>query len=282
VLRYLGYLLMVLAVLALAGAAAVCLFGGLAEQFRMPGSVRLIAFDDAATTKTRFLRVGAQIEDFVYTAPIVGAYLVARYDDGWCEGNYTNSSGLTRWFRRGPLPAGRHTYTVMFPETHPRVDVRACGTVWVVPAGVRALWVDAAALGPGPQADGPSSGPPRAEAMQPALDALKTLATGRQVVYLVAADAAEYQAVRRRLGEARATPGPVILLRRGNEIERLKTLLDAWPDVDGAVVAAPAAVDAIAKMKIRVLRLPHAGEDADAGTPESGRMGAARSAGERK
>jgi len=70
VLRYLGYLLMVVAVLALAGTAAVCLFGGLAEQLRVPGSVRIIALDEAATTQAPYLRVGAKIEDLDYGRPI--------------------------------------------------------------------------------------------------------------------------------------------------------------------------------------------------------------------
>jgi hypothetical protein len=256
---------MAVAVLALAGTAAVCIFGGLAGQFRTPGTVRLIALDEAATTQAKFLRVGAQLEDLDYSRPIAGGYMVARYDDGWCEPNYTDSAGVIRWNRRGPLPVGRHSYTVMFPETHPRVDIRARGTVWVAAAGVRALWVDVAALAPEARLPVSPAGLPQAWAMRSVLGPLKTLATGRQVVYLVAADIAEYQAVRTRLAEVGAPPGPVIWLRKGNELERLKILAGAWPDIDGAVVAAPVVADAAAKLKVRVVRLPLAGDAADAG-----------------
>ncbi|MCX5685254.1 MAG: hypothetical protein NT049_16465, partial [Planctomycetota bacterium] len=221
-LRYLGYLLMVVAVLAMAGTAAVCLFGGLAEKFRTSETVRLIALDEAATTQTQVLHVGAQLQDLDYGRPIADCYIVARFDDGWLEPNknYTDSLGLIRWNRRGPLPAGRHSYTVLFPETHPRVDIRARGTVWVVAAGVRALWVDVAALAPNAQLAATPSGPLKAEAMQSALGPLKTLAKGRQVVYLVADGIVEYQAIRTHLAEVGAPPGPVIWLRKGNELER--------------------------------------------------------------
>ncbi|MCX5654469.1 MAG: hypothetical protein NTY65_07465 [Planctomycetota bacterium] len=276
-LRYVGYLLMVLAVLAMAGTVVVCLIGGLQEEFRMPGAMRLVAFDEAATTKTPVLRVGAQLQNLDFGKPIALAYMAARYDDGWCESSYTNSLGVIRWVRRGPLPAGLHHYTASFPETHPRVDVRAGATVWVVPAGVPALWVDAAALGPEPQAGGPAATLPSAEAMRPALDMLKTLAGGRQVVYLVAGGADDYAEVRERLREDGATPGPLIWLRQGNEVERLKLLKDGWPDVDGAVVAAPVVADAVAKLKVRVFRLPRAADDV---LLEPSKTGAVRSTGE--
>lgn len=268
-MRYIGYLLMVVAVLALAGTTAVFLFGGLSEQFRVPGSVRLIALDEAATPQTQQLHVGAKLDDFDYGRPMVSCYMVIRYDDGPCAAYYTDSTGLLRWIRRGPLPAGRHAYTVMFPETHSRADVRAQATVWIFPAGVRALWVDAAALVPETR-PGETHSLPQAKAMRPALEILKTLATGRQVVYLVAADIAEYQAVREQLDKAAATPGPVIWLRKGNELERLRVLADGWRDVDGAVVAAPAVADAVAKLKIRVVRLPRAGEVAAQEPPKTG------------
>jgi len=277
VLRYVGYLLMVLAVLAMAGTVVVCLIGGLQEEFRTPGAVRLVAFDEAATTKTRVLRVGAQLQNLDFGKPIDLSYMVARYDDGWCEGNYTNSLGVIRWVRRGPLPAGLHRYTASFPETHSRVDVRANATVWVVPAGVPALWVDAAALGPEPQAGGPAATVPSAQAMRPARDALKTLAGGRQVVYLVAGSADDYAEVRERLREAGATPGPLIWLRQGNEGERLRLLRDGWPEVDGAVVAAPVLAEAIAKLKVRIFRLPRAADDVPQEPPKTG---AVRSTGE--
>ncbi|MCX5684623.1 MAG: hypothetical protein NT049_13180, partial [Planctomycetota bacterium] len=131
---------------------------------------------------------------------------------------------------------------------------------------VRALWVDVAGLAPDPLLAAAPSGPLRAGAMQGALGPLKTLAKGRQVVYLVADDIVEYQAARRRLAEFAAPPGPVIWLRKGNELERLKLLADAWRDIDGAVVAAPVVADAVAKLKVRVFRLPHEGEEADGGS----------------
>ena len=114
-----------------------------------------------------------------------------------------------------------------------------------------------------PQVAGPGAspaGPPGAEAVRAALDTLKTLAAGRQVVYLVSAPAQEYALVRRGLQEIAAPPGPAIWVTPGEEARRLALLRQAGPNVDAALVCSPALADAAAKLKIKVCRVPRAGE----------------------
>jgi len=304
VLKYFGYLLIVLVVLALAASAVVCLFGGLAERFQTVGSVRLVAFDDLANMQSESLRLAARLEDLDYGRPILNAWMVFRFDDGWTRSAWTDTTGMMRSIHRGALGAGRHEFSVSFPDTHPRLDIRARGSVWVLPPGARVLWVDAAAL---EGAAGPvvsPAGPPGAEAaraaraaycvtyeggmvtllrdhglptgqnmvtqqrdhatppqkLTPYLDTLKTLAAGRQVVYLVSAPAQEYALVRRGLQEIAAPPGPAIWVTPGEEARRLALVRQAGPNVDAALVCSPALADAAAKLKIKVCRVPRAGE----------------------
>jgi hypothetical protein len=262
VLKYFGYLLIVLAALALAASAVVCLFGGLAERFQTVGSVRLVAFDDLASMQSESLRLAAILEDLDYGRPIPNAWMVFRLDDGWTRSAWTDTTGMMRSIHRGALGAGRHEFSVSFPDTHPRLDIRARGSVWVLPPGARVLWVDAAAL---EGAAGPvvsPAGPPGAEAARAALDALKTLAAGRQAVYLVSAPAQEYARVRRGLQEIAVPPGPAIWVAPGEEARRLALVRQAGPNVDAALVCSPALADAAAKLKVKVCRVPRAGQSA--------------------
>jgi hypothetical protein len=262
VLKYFGYLLIVLVALTLAASAVVCLFGGLAERFQTVGSVRLVAFDDLASMQSESLRLAARLEDLDYGRPIPNAWMVFRLDDGWTRSAWTDTTGMMRSIHRGALGAGRHEFSVSFPDTHPRLDIRARGSVWVLPPGARVLWVDAAAVegGVGPEAS--PAGPPGAEAVRAALDAVKTLAAGRQVVYLVSAPAQEYALVRRGLQAIAVPPGPAIWVTPGEEARRLALLRQAGPNVDAALVCSPALADAAAKLKIKVCRAPWAGESA--------------------
>jgi len=268
VLKYFGYLLIVLVALTLAASAVVCLFGGLAERFQTVGSVRLVAFDDLANMQSESLRLAARLEDLDYGRPILNAWMVFRLGDGWTRSAWTDTTGMTRSIHRGALGAGRHEFSVSFPDTHPRLDIRARGSVWVLPPGARMLWVDAAAVEgeAGPEAS--PAGQPGAEAVRAALDTLKTLAAGRQVVYLVSAPAQEYALVRRGLQEIAAPPGPAIWVTPGEEARRLALVRQAGPNVDAALVCSPALADAAAMLKVKVCRVPRAGESA-AGAAEA-------------
>ncbi|MBE3097765.1 MAG: hypothetical protein IMZ44_11650, partial [Planctomycetes bacterium] len=254
-LKYFGYLLIVLVALTLAASAVVCLFGGLAERFQTVGSVRLVAFDDLANMQSGSLRLAARLEDLDYGRPIPGAWMVFRFDDGWTRSAWTDTTGVTRSIHRGALGAGRHEFSVSFPDTHPRLDIRARGSVWVLPPGARVLWVDAAAVegGAGPVVS--PAGQPGAEAARAALDTLKTLAAGHQVVYLVSAPAQEYARVRRGLQEIAVPPGPAIWVTPGEEARRLALVRQAGPNVDAALVCSPALADAAARLKVKVCRV---------------------------
>ena len=267
-LKYFGYLLIVLVALTLAASAVVCLFGGLAERFQTVGSVRLVAFDDLAGMQSESLRLAARLEDLDYGRPIANAWMVFRLDDGWTRSAWTDTAGMMRSIHRGALGAGRHEFSVSFPDTHPRLDIRASGSMWVLPPGARTLWVDAAAVesGAGPEAS--PAGPPGAEAARASLDALKTLAAGRQVVYLVSAPAQEYALVRRGLQAIAVPPGPAIWVTPGEEARRLALLRQVAPNVDAALVCSPALADAAARLQVKVCRVPRAGESA-AGAAEA-------------
>jgi hypothetical protein len=258
VLRYFGYLLIILAALALTGTAAFCLFDGLTERFQTEGAVRLVAFDDLAGNQGQNVPLAALIENLDYDRPVLNAWLVFRFSDGWSQGMWSDKSGLCRVTRRGALASGRHRFFVSFPDTYPRLDVRSGGEVWVLPPGARVLWVEAAAIDREPDPFMPPSDQPPTEAMRAALDAVKTLAVGRQVVYLVSAVPQEYPTVRRRLGEAAVAAGPAIWVKPAAEAQRLGLLRRAAPNVDAALLCSPALADAAEKMKITVCRVPRA------------------------
>jgi len=283
VLRYVGYLLIVLAAFALAANAAIFLFGGLAERLEVGGAVRLAAFDDVAGAQAGAVRLAAMLEDADRGRPVPSAWLVFRLPDGWSRGAWTDTTGVGRAPRRGGLAIGRSPFTVSFPETHARLDVRAEGSVWVLAPAARVVWIDAAAIDGGPGAGRPSAaravtglaaaggaaaGPASAGdaagdaasvgPMRAAIDAAKALAIGRQAVYLVAAPAAEYAAVRLRLRQGEAPPGPAIWVKAGGEAQRLAALVQAVPNVDAAIVSSQPLADAAAKLKVKVFRVPRA------------------------
>jgi hypothetical protein len=267
VLKYFGYLLIVLVALTLAASAVVCLFGGLAERFQTVGSVRLVAFDDLAGMQSESLRLAARLEDLDYGRPIPNAWMVFRLDDGWTRSAWTDTTGMMRSIHRGALGAGRHEFSVSFPDTHPRLDIRARGSMWVLPPGARTLWVDAAAVEGGAGPEAPPAGSEKVSGtlrlkVPDTFSDFKTLAAGRQVVYLVSAPAQEYALVRRGLQAIAVPPGPAIWVTPGEEARRLALLRQAGPNVDAALVCSPALADAAARLKVKVCRVPRAGQSA--------------------
>jgi len=284
--RYLGYLLVVLMVLALAAAIGLILFGTLTERVGVPGMIRLVAFDEAAASGDR-IRVWAYCEDLDFGRPYQASLLSVRFDDGWHATAYVHSSGMADTEPRSSLTDGRHEFTFAMPETHPRLDVRASGTLWVHPRQVRVLWVDAAALVVGMVTDGrraPGSAaspatatqgaapPPASSAegtatseallLQDACAALKSLAVGRQVVYLVTATPGDYARARGRLAAMPVPPGPAVWLKPGDEWNRLVVLKRTWPNVDAAVVCLPVVAQAAERLKLPACLAPAAGDAA--------------------
>lgn len=257
-LRYFGYLLIVLMALAMAASIAMFLVGGLQERLTVPGTVRLVAFDEAGALGGDPVLVEALCEDLDYGRPMYGAWLTVRFADGWSEPIWTSDIGIAYGARRAGLGAGLHPYTVSFPETHPRLDVRAPGTIWVLPPQTPVLWVDAAVLVHEAAGEAGRAGKAPPEAVQESLRATKTLAAGRQVVYLVATAPQAYASVREGLTSMSVPPGPAIWIGPDAQAKRLEALRSVWPKVAGALVAGTDLALAAETLGMPVVRVPAA------------------------
>jgi len=252
-LRYIGYLLVAIMALALLAGGVVILIGGLGSRVAVPGTVRLIAFDDLAPVGGRGGAPRVLMQDLDYGAPCGACLLVARFADGWAEPFWTNDKGFGIGRRRLNLPEGPTVFTVSLPATNPRLDIEAHGSIWLLPREARMLWVDTAAVVS--QAAEAPDGPPLVA--REALEALKHLAVERQVVYLVTAKAEQYPAVRHRLGAAFAPPGPVLWLG-GDQAVQLALLRRMWPNVEAVLVCQPALAEAADKARVSHRRVPPA------------------------
>lgn len=263
-LRYVAYILIVLTAVGLMAAVGVFLIGGLAARLGTSGAVRLTAFDGVTTDGPGPCRLRAMMEDAQFNRPILLARLFLRFDDGWTGTSRTSRNGACLINAPG-RPVGRHVFTVMLSELDPRLGVRADGYLWVRAADTRVLWIDADSFLPHTTAADTAAGRLPAPALD-ALDAVKTLAGGRQVVYLVWAEAAEYRARRQALQNPSIPPGPAYWVKPGEESQRLGALRSVWPRVDGAVVCSEALAAAAGDRKIVTWRVPSAG-GAQGGTP---------------
>jgi len=263
VLRYLGYILVVLAALGLAAGELVALAIGLDLRITRDQGVRLTVLDVPARESPAPARGMAVVADRRTGRPIGLVRLVFRFDDGWTELGWVNTQGVARCTRRGGLAAGRHWFEVYWPEEQPLLDVRARGTIWVLPERAPVVWVDAAAV------------LPRAEDAAPpaeALSALNALAKRCSLVYLVLGDADHYARARHRL-DAPATAdqaaGAPIWVDPQAAPWGLNMLREAWPEVAGALVATPELKASVAAAKIRTLAVPPA--DGSPGAAEAAR-----------
>jgi hypothetical protein len=187
-----------------------------------------------------------------------GFWLTVRFADGWSEPIWTSDTGIAYGARRAGLAPGLHTYMVSFSETHPRLDVRAPATIWVLPPETPVLWVDAAALvhdaaGVG---GGAEKAPP--EAIQEAVRAIKVLAAGRQVVYLIRTAPQAYASVREGLKATSAPAGPAIWIDPAAETKRLEALRGVWPKVAGVLVAGTDLALIAETLRMPVVRVPAA------------------------
>ena len=287
-LRYLGFALIVFMALGLAAGIAVVLLRSMPERQAM----RLTVFDGVAAVGGDAPRLRAMFEDADTGKPILFTRLVVRFSHGWTDHTWSSSGGLSVSLGPTGLSAGPHDYTVGLSEMDLRLDVCSHGTVWVFPADTPVVWFDAAAIcpmGEGAAATqlGEGGGMPtpllrghaldKGEIMpserraghatrenqdsplREVVDAVKTLAAGRQAVYLIDAEAAGYASVRQRLAGLRMPPGPAYWVRPGDEPARLQGLKQVWPGVEGAVVSAPAIAAAVERLRVRTSGVPRAG-----------------------
>jgi len=254
VLRYTGYILIVLTAVGLLGAVATVLVGGLAARLRPAGTLRVTALDAIGTPDPGPARIRAVLEDADGGRPVSGVRLLCRFEDGWTTANWTSRGGAVLFYLP-QRPEGCYDFHVQLPDTDPRLGVGAAGRLWLRGAQTRVMWVDAAAVLPeaagagGAGRPGPAAGP---------ADAVKRLAAGRQVVYLVAAETGEYLSIRERLASPALPAGPAYWVQPGEEGSRLSSLRRAWPAVEGAVVFSAALAGAAADLKALVFRVADA------------------------
>ena len=249
--RYVGLALLVCMTVGLTAALGVILVQSVPE--RLP--IRLTAFDGIAAVGGAAPRLRAALED-ADTGKPVGAdtWLAMRCEGGWAALGWTSANGFSAAVGPSGLGAGPHGYTAGLPETSPRLDVYARGTIWVKPADTPVVWVDAAAIVPTGQGE-PAPSP---AVVRDRLGVLKTLAAVRDPVYLVRAEPAGYAAVRRGLAELEVPPGPAFWIRPVEESPRLHGLKSVWPRVRGAVVVAPALAEAVGRLGVSAAVVPPA------------------------
>jgi hypothetical protein len=257
-LRALSSILVVLMVLALVVGIVTVLAGGVSSRMETRGVWRLTALDGVGPTDGPEPRLRAALHA-EGDRPVPGRWLFFRVDDGFTTFGWVNQRGVAMARDRGvwqPQP-GVYRFTVGLPETDPRLGLMDEAKVWVYPADMPVVWVDAAALVPTSAAGAvlPAAAPPPAAA----LDALQTLAQGRLVVYLVRADPPLYGDFRRSLRAAALPPGPAYWVRTDQVRQRLSGLRGVWSRVERVVAAAPDVADAVARMRLPVLRVPEAG-----------------------
>ncbi|HUU08944.1 MAG TPA: hypothetical protein VM431_00210 [Phycisphaerae bacterium] len=262
--RHLGSILVAVMALVLTACVAVILAMGLAERLRAPPEIHLTVFDGVAALGRHPPRIRAEIRGARPGRPFASPWMVARFEDGWSAWLWVNNNGQTSRAGRPGLGRGSHRYTVGLSELEDRMDVVGEGTVWVWPREDAVVWLDAGAIvSLLPLADEKTAD----AAMRDAVDAVKTLASGRHPVYLVAADGQGYASARRRLQKCGAPPGPAFWVTPGKEPSRLLGLKGVWPTIDGAVVCGPAVRKAVEKLGVPVYPVPPA--TVAAGTTEA-------------
>jgi hypothetical protein len=258
VVRYLGYVLVAVVALALAFGVGAILFGNLAERLAVPGNMRLVVFDEVVAQGAP-VHVRAFLQSLDDGRPMASTSLVARTPDGWTNTFQTDRDGLLDGQIHNGLAAGRLDVSVGFPETSPRLDVLAKGSAWVLPRGGHVIWIDARAVVRPPTIAG-SPVRVRPEDLESAGGAIKTVAEGRQPVYLVLSKAEEYGAIRRGLAESGLPEGPVWWVHPAYEAGNLAILKKASSAVDAALVTSDKLEAAVRPLAANVMRVPAAGE----------------------
>jgi len=254
VLRHLALVFIVVMAAVLFAAVVWLLAGGLAESQRAGSAppLRLTALDAMATPSPGRVRGAAVLEDVARGRRVRRVALYFRFDDGYVGAGWVNAEGVVACLRRGGQSEGRHPYEVFVSELSPEVGLCASATVWVVAPETAVLWVDAAAVAAPRQAarggeQGRTAVGGRASAETPpdTLRALQTLASGRQLVYLVVADLGSYAEARERLTDGGVPAGPAVWIEPGTEQKSLGGLARTWPNIAGAVVCSEGLAEAV-------------------------------------
>lgn len=253
-LRYLGYVLVVVAMVGLAAGIAVALLVDLGHRVALDRGLRLTALDVVAPQDARWVRTLAVLRDRRTGQAVPRTVLVFRFADGWGGAGYAGDAGVGSCRRPGALPVGGHPFEVTLPEERPLLDVRSSATVWVRPAEAPVVWVDASAVG----GAAPAASSGRAD---PAAETLKGLASRYQLVYLVAGDLDRYEAARERTSAL--VPGATIWIGPGGGAWRLSAVQAAWPKVAAALAAGQEFRDEAAARHVPVLAVPGAGDASD-------------------
>jgi len=236
VLRHLALVFIVVMASVLFAAVVWLLVGGLAESRRPP--LRLTALDAMAPPSPGRVRGAAVLEDVARGRRVRRVGLYFRFDDGYVGAGWVNAEGVVACLRRGGQGEGRHPYEVFVSELSPEVGLCASATVWVVAPETAVLWVDAAAVAA-------VGGRASAETPPDARRALQTLASGRRLVYLVAADLGSYAEARERLTDGGVPAGPAVWIEPGTEQKSLRGLARTWPNIAGAVVCGEGLAEAV-------------------------------------
>ena len=252
-LRYFGYVFIVAMAVVMAVTVAVLLVGGLAGRAASPTDLRLTVFDVVALPTPNRVRGQAVLEDLRHANRVGQAPIFFRFHEDYVDAGWFNKQGIAVGSRRGSLPEGRHPYEAFVSELTGPLGLRATGTAWVRTPETKVLWVDAGAVLPplGRSAGGGPTG-----VVPEAIETLRGLAFGRQLVYLVATDAGRYGAMRRQLADAPLPPGPAWWVEPESEPQSLASLKRTWPKVDAVLVGSRRLAEAAGTLGLQVLAVP--------------------------
>lgn len=255
--RYFAYVFIVVMAAVMAGFLVFLLVGGLAGQAASPTDLRLTVFDAVALPAPQNVRGQAVLENLGHDKRVGQASIFFRFHEDYVDAGWVNHQGIAVGSRRGGLPEGPHPYEVFVSELTGPIGLRAKATVWVRTPDTRVLWVDAGAVLP-----------PTGAAAE-AMETLQGLASGRQLVYLVATDAGRYGAMRRQLAEAPLPPGPAWWVEPESEPQSLASLKRTWPTVDAVLVGSRPLAEAAGTLGLRVLAVTAPADGKGAPTGET-------------
>ncbi len=249
-IRNLGYVLLTVLAVGLALGVAASLIGAASHRGHQVQDLRLLALDMPATPTPDGVRGAAVMRRRRSGRRVAGVHLHYRFGDAFTGTTQVGGRGIA-WCRRpGGLPVGNHRFEVAVSEARPMLGVRAAGTVWVRPADVEVVCLDAAAL-----LD--SDGLPVAS---PARDRVRDLANAVTLVYFVLGRPEAYEVTRRRLGRGWVPPGLPYWIDPEAPRHSLRMLVRRWPGARRALVADETLRDAAAREGFHILEVPPAGE----------------------
>jgi hypothetical protein len=262
--RYLGYILILVASVGWAVGIGAILVHQLGDRLVAGDALAVTGFDRAMVPAEPRPLWAALINSDT-GLPTSEPMLIVRFESGWTGQASLHPDGLAVVYKSPRLEVGADRFTVDLPDARPRLDVHGHGTAWVRPADTQVLWIDAAAIISLPEA---AHADPTivARREEHTLSVIKALAVRRLPVYLVSCDVRLYAPVRRLLEAVGAPRGPVVWVQPGAELARLADLRGVWPRVQGAALASSPFVDAAHKLteKVDVWRVAAAGQPREA------------------